>query len=923
MAGVNVYSLETLVRALADRNVDEILWTGPAQVDSVTLSVASSVGNVAYPINGTKTIDFDGLVVDTVYTSGTKNWGPDETADEQNSERRRAWVYGFRVFGGGNYGTTQTNKIIKNLTVNHIVLGHPRDIILDSGNFINCYFYDIYSPSADMYSPWLAYSGSENTEKSAIPITGTTYGYKLRTISDYVFGWTGSASLEYGYTPNVIFKYCILKIRTENAGISFPRAAYIGCELTYDYELNWDYDIAMQQATVEYSNLALFPNSPFYQLLHSDLRINVVLNSDWPLRVSDKLCDRLGYISSRGMGGNETLYQNLAYVKEAVIIPTIKKGKDHPAASIIENLQYFYGQNADPQHSGEDRPAVAQFGYGLVFVTNGGDVRPLNSVPDELEVLYGDLRNPDIMTTHGCIFIDDEGYRKAQYDLAWNDYSGTYASSTIDDDDTWYRRRYAGTNDGIPFLPLWYYPYHDTPSGGGTVDGNYISVYDMDTEQDGFDNNGLILEPTQCRVVEELNGGYNLTLEHPYDKDGKWRYILEHNIIKCMGQLFIIRKVSSTNKANSKSVTAYAEHISYHLQDYWLFPGTSIAGYVGQTLIDSILAQMWDVPWDTENNLRYTFSITTDLSADETFREWYEMPEGHTPYEMILGSNGFTHLIGGELYRDNFTISIHERMEGAQDNAFILHPDLNLKSIQKTVDLQTFCTYFRGYDPYGNWFAIAWDPRTLPRAYPHNIVRSQNFTFDVAEEYYDFAMLARKVGEYFKTMCAPLVSFKIQVQDLKNHFEYKDFVNNYRFKVGDIGKVWDDDAERYYDLEITRTVKDGITGECIEVTIGTERSFTRPNGYPITIDRNYKTVDGGEYHPEPGPEPDPPSADDYIWVQDNDRADTYLYKGDSRRIEMPSEFLTATLRTIKATTFCDNSNNILQVVIPEGTEVIE
>jgi hypothetical protein len=70
---------------------------------------------------------------------------------------------------------------------------------------------------------------------------------------------------------------------------------------------------------------------------------------------------------------------------------------------------------------------------------------------------------------------------------------------------------------------------------------------------------------------------------------------------------------------------------------------------------------------------------------------------------------------------------------------------------------------------------------------------------------------------------------------LKNAPEYKDFVNNYRFKVGDKGKVWDERLQAWSDVEITRTEKDGITGETVKVVIGSQRSFTRPNQYnPIT-----------------------------------------------------------------------------------------
>jgi hypothetical protein len=216
------------------------------------------------------------------------------------------------------------------------------------------------------------------------------------------------------------------------------------------------------------------------------------------------------------------------------------------------------------------------------------------------------------------------------------------------------------------------------------------------------------------------------------------------------------------------------------------------------------------------------------------------MSEGVTPYEMLIGGNGFVAKIGGELYRDNFHMSINSRMEGARDNAFELAIGYNLTGIKRTVDLTTFCTYLRGYDvsngDYDNWFAVGWDPSTLPRPYPREVVRSTNFYYE-HPEYAEEGQLDRDTMLFFNQNCAPLVSYELNVVDLRRNPDYKMFSNNYRFKVGDKGKVWDERLQAWLELEITRTEHDIITGDCVKVVIGTQRSFTRPVGYQPVISR--------------------------------------------------------------------------------------
>ena len=98
---------------------------------------------------------------------------------------------------------------------------------------------------------------------------------------------------------------------------------------------------------------------------------------------------------------------------------------------------------------------------------------------------------------------------------------------------------------------------------------DYICAYDLHCDQNDFDNNGLcILCPTRCEITEELNGSYELSLEHPIDPEGRWKTLLELNIIKANGQLFrIYRKNTIMSSDGSKLRKVYARHIFYDLND--------------------------------------------------------------------------------------------------------------------------------------------------------------------------------------------------------------------------------------------------------------------------------------------------------------------------------------------------------------------
>ena len=614
---------------------------------------------------------------------------------------------------------------------------------------------------------------------------------KIGSLPDDDTWWTNGNTNQTGIFNNTSLWNCIIYMRSKNASVIIPRGVFHFCEIHVDYKYTLDNAITPINA--------LFLRGSDYRYCYIGGKIDVAsgTGSFDIVRAKDNYELTRDGITSEG----------------SIIDLDTNVSED---CSVYESHIRTWAVNYDDK---------------TFFVTNhGNNYTNYNaSIHDLAKGLLSDLRNSDELIREGFAFVEDDYVRYPQY-----------ASDNYTKD--WTFRKSVNVNTGIPFLPFWKYPTYEPPTppeGSEVYENPYLTVYDMETKQDNFDNHGLaILCPTSGRVVEELNGEYSLSFTHPRDTDNKWQYVLEMNVVKVLGQLFVIQKVDEVQSGGSGYVTAYAEHITYTLNDKWIFPPVTIAGYQGQALIDSIMQQATDLGYDWQTT--YDFDITTDLNAPVGFRDWYEMSEGVTPYEMLIGGNGFVAKIGGELYRDNFHMSINSRMEGARDNAFELAIGYNLTGIKRTVDLTTFCTYLRGYDvsngDYDNWFAVGWDPSTLPRPYPREVVRSTNFYYE-HPEYAEEGQLDRDTMLFFNQNCAPLVSYELNVVDLRRNPDYKMFSNNYRFKVGDKGRVWDERLQAWLELEITRTEHDIITGDCVKVVIGTQRSFTRPVGYQPVISR--------------------------------------------------------------------------------------
>lgn len=454
---------------------------------------------------------------------------------------------------------------------------------------------------------------------------------------------------------------------------------------------------------------------------------------------------------------------------------------------------------------------------------------------------YLQLCNLDIYTSY--FICNETNYREVGHEEGIADAPAPMLTSMPDA--VW--RVDGATDNGYP----WHYLLPDVYRAAPLeIDTDEIYIYDAYTEQeDFFKTHGLgILEPISCEVVHELNGEWSVILEHPMDKAGKYKFLLEWNVLLIRGQLYIINRVIDSTPFGT--ITAYAEHITYHMNDIWIYPHMGITQPNREMTANQILHRIMELPdfdyggdsyeeWGRDNS-RYWYHFeceAQDIDVPDNFHDWDDLSSGMTCYAAILGSNGFIARLGGELYRNNFYFSIHPRMQGANDNAFELYIDRDLTGISRDVDLATFASALRVYDGSGQWIEYYWLQSTMGRYMPHGVWRSITLSYP---EPVDFDRLGRDAAMEFGRVCRPLICYTFQLKDLRFNNQFKGIENLQYCRVGDKGKIWDTKYNAWVTLEVTRTRVDGRTGEVLEVQVGNNRSFTRPQSYYNVTDEGFE-----------------------------------------------------------------------------------
>lgn len=190
-------------------------------------------------------------------------------------------------------------------------------------------------------------------------------------------------------------------------------------------------------------------------------------------------------------------------------------------------------------------------------------------------------------------------------------------------------------------------------------------------------NGDAVLEPISCDLEITINGAWSLTLEHPYDPEGKYKYIVEGAVIRadirCIRELTGIRQHFRIYdyKKGLHSVTAIA------------FPIAMESTY--DAPIDNLVIQnktgiqaMADL--QTKTN-KYTLATDITKTASSSFANT------NVNSAIASGSNNcFIKVWGGEILYDNLTFNVKSRIGDTEAGDHQVTYGHNLTDITYTKD---------------------------------------------------------------------------------------------------------------------------------------------------------------------------------------------------------------------------------------------
>lgn len=199
---------------------------------------------------------------------------------------------------------------------------------------------------------------------------------------------------------------------------------------------------------------------------------------------------------------------------------------------------------------------------------------------------------------------------------------------------------------------------------------------------------------------------------------------------------------------------------------------------------------------------------------------------------LVGADNCMLNRYGGELYRDNFYVSINKRMQYAKDNAFNLRYSLDMEGISQQINYSDFCTELHTVDNWGNEFWVSY--MGMEWAIHHPITKSVKFNYSEFEG--SMERLSRDSMAYWATVSNPKVIYKVRIASIKNDPRYSDFLELQNYNYGDSGTIYCPELDISTTQKIIEVEKNELTGDIINMTLGNiQESIIRPKYMGSTI----------------------------------------------------------------------------------------
>jgi phage minor structural protein len=343
-----------------------------------------------------------------------------------------------------------------------------------------------------------------------------------------------------------------------------------------------------------------------------------------------------------------------------------------------------------------------------------------------------------------------------------------------------------------------------------------IEVYVKGNEDYGS-NGDMTLTPTTCEVELTVEGVAELTLEHPIDDLGRWEYLVNDNVIAAptpysKKQLFRIYDYTKTET----EVTAYARHIFYDSAGEMLVD-VRPTDKTGQEALDIILS---GTKYKAKTNIK------TRSTAYYIRKNIMEAIGGDD-------ENSFINRWGGERMYDNFTVIINDRLGG--DYGACAEFGRNMTGIEADISIDDVVTRiipvsYNGHILEGE---EPWIDSPLIGSYANPraaVIKFEDVKLleDCQEGEEGFSTLEllreelkrRCTKEYENGLDKPKVNYKVDLVEVANTEDYKDYKKLTTIGIGDDVLTKDRKLQINVTARCIRLVYDCIEEENAEVELG-------------------------------------------------------------------------------------------------------
>lgn len=343
-----------------------------------------------------------------------------------------------------------------------------------------------------------------------------------------------------------------------------------------------------------------------------------------------------------------------------------------------------------------------------------------------------------------------------------------------------------------------------------------IEVYVKGNED--YESNGdMTLTPTTCEVELTVEGIAELTLEHPIDDLGRWEYLVNDNVIAAptpysKKQLFRIYDYTKTET----EVTVYARHIFYDSAGEMLVD-VRPTDKTGQEALDIILS---GTKYKAKTNIK------TRSTAYYIRKNIMEAIGGDN-------ENSFINRWGGERMYDNFTVIINDRLGG--DYGACAEFGRNMTGIEADISIDDVITRiipvsYNGHTLEGE---EPWIDSPLIGSYANPraaVIKFEDVKLleDCQEGEEGFSTLEllreelkrRCTKEYENGLDKPKVNYKVDLVEVANTEDYKDYKKLTTIGIGDDVLTKDRKLKINVTARCIRLVYDCIEEENAEVELG-------------------------------------------------------------------------------------------------------